>query len=47
MLGDMINSYLQYAPEGKSIDVNDPKKVALEAYVAYMRRGISIDPGKH
>jgi thiosulfate dehydrogenase len=46
-LRDMINWCLQHPLEGKAIDVNDPKMVALEAYVTYERRGVALDPGKH
>ena len=46
-LRDMINWCLQHPLEGKAIDVNDAKMVALEAYVTYERRGVALDPGKH
>jgi cytochrome c len=46
-LREMINWCLQQPLEGKAIDVNDPKMVALEAYVTYERRGVALDPGKH
>jgi thiosulfate dehydrogenase len=46
-LRDMINWCLQHPLEGKALDVNDPKMVALESYIAYERRGVALDPGKH
>jgi UV DNA damage repair endonuclease len=46
-LRDMINWCLQHPLEGKALDVNDPKMVALEAYITYERRGVGLDPGKH
>ena len=46
-LRDMINWCLQHPLEGKAIDVNDAKMVALEAYITYERRGVALDPGKH
>lgn len=46
-LRDMINWCLMNPLEGKVIDVNDPKMVALEAYITYERRGVALAPGKH
>jgi len=44
---DMINWCIQHPLQGKALDVNDAKMVALEAYVTYERRGVPLDPGKH
>jgi len=44
---DMINWCLQHPLEGEALDVNDPKMVAIEAYITYERRGVPLDPGKH
>jgi len=46
-LRDMINWCLQNPLEGKALEANDPKMVAIEAYLSYERRGVPIDPGKH
>lgn len=46
-LRDMINWCLQQPLEGKALDVNDAKMVALEAYATYERRGVKLAPGKH
>ncbi|MCC6487539.1 MAG: cytochrome C [Candidatus Hydrogenedentes bacterium] len=46
-LRDMINWCLQNPLEGKVLEANDPRMVAIEAYLAYERRGVAIDPGKH
>ena len=46
-LRDMINWCLQNPLEGKTLEANDPKMVAIEAYLSYERRGVPIDPGKH
>ena len=46
-LREMINWCLQQPLEGKPLAFDDPKMVALEAYVAYERRGVRLDPGKH
>jgi thiosulfate dehydrogenase len=46
-LRDMINWCLQQPLEGKPLALDDPKMVALEAYIAYERRGVPLAPGKH
>ena len=46
-LRDMINWCLQNPLEGEPLKLDDPKMVAIEAYVAYERRGVAMDPGKH
>ena len=46
-LRDMINWCLQNPLEGVPLEMDDPKMVALEAYVAHERRGVAMAPGKH
>jgi thiosulfate dehydrogenase len=46
-LRDMINWCLQNPLEGETLKLDDPRMVAIEAYVAYERRGVKMDPGKH
>ena len=46
-LRDMINWCIQNPLEGTPLAADDPKMVALEAYIAYERRGIKLEPGKH
>jgi thiosulfate dehydrogenase len=46
-LRDMINWCLQNPLEGETFKLDDPRMVAIEAYVAYERRGVKMDPGKH
>jgi thiosulfate dehydrogenase len=46
-LRDMINWCIQNPLEGKPLALDDPKMVAIEAYVAYERRGVEMAPGKH
>ena len=46
-LRDMINWCLQQPLQGKPLDPSDPKLVAIEAYIAYERRGVAMAPGKH
>ena len=46
-LRDMINWCIKNPLEGKELPLNDPKMIALEAYITWERRGVSLDPGKH
>jgi thiosulfate dehydrogenase len=46
-LREMINWCLQQPLEGKPLALDDAKMVALEAYVAWERRGVPMAPGKH
>ena len=46
-LRDMINWCLQQPLEGVAMELDDPRMVAIEAYLAYERRGVELAPGKH
>ena len=46
-LRDMINWCLMNPLEGKPLELNDPRMVAIEAYLTYERRGVPLAPGKH
>jgi cytochrome c len=46
-LREMINWCLQQPLEGKPLALDSPDMVALEAYIAYERRGVALAPGKH
>lgn len=46
-LRDMINWCIENPLEGKPLAADDPKLVALEAYITWERRGSKLDPGKH
>jgi len=46
-LREMINWCLQNPLEGEVLALDDPKMVAIEAYVTYERRGVALEPGKH
>lgn len=46
-LRDMINWCLQNPLEGQALELNDPRLVAMEAYIAWERRGVALAPGKH
>jgi thiosulfate dehydrogenase len=46
-LRDMINWCILNPLEGKPLALDDPKMVAIEAYVTHERRGVPLEPGKH
>ncbi len=46
-LREMINWCLINPLEGVPLGYDDPKMIAIEAYVAYERRGVEMAPGKH
>ena len=46
-LREMINWCLQQPLEGKPLELDDPRMVAIETYVTYERRGVALAPGKH
>lgn len=46
-LFEMINWCIQNPLEGKTLAADDPKMIALQAYMTYERRGVKLEPGKH
>ncbi|MCP3176269.1 hypothetical protein MJO47_04055 [Desulfuromonas sp. KJ2020] len=48
-LRDMINWCIKNPLEGEGMELaaDDPKMIALEAYIHYERRGVPLAPGKH
>ncbi len=46
-LREMINWCLQQPLEGIPLELDSAEMVAIEAYVAYERRGVEMAPGKH
>lgn len=46
-LREMINWCMMNPLEGAPLDHDDPDMIAIEAYVAYERRGVEMAPGKH
>jgi cytochrome c len=46
-LREMINWCIQNPMEGTPLAADDPKMIALEAYITYERRGIKLEAGKH
>jgi thiosulfate dehydrogenase len=47
LLWEMIDWCLQNPLEGKPLAPDDPKLVALQAYIMQERRGVPLEPGKH
>lgn len=46
-LREMINWCLINPLEGAPLDLDSPEMTAIEAYLAYERRGVALAPGKH
>jgi len=46
-LREMINWCIQQPLEGEPLALDDPRLVAMEAYVTWERRGVPLAPGKH
>lgn len=46
-LRDMINWCIINPLEGDAMAADDPKMIALEAYITWERRGVKLEPGRH
>jgi cytochrome c len=46
-LREMINWCLLNPLEGETLELDDPRMIALEAYITYERWGVALDSGKH
>ncbi len=46
-LREMINWCIENPLEGPKLTHDDPKMIALEAYITSVRKGKTLDPGKH
>ena len=46
-LRDMVNWCIINPLEGEKLALDDPQMIALEAYIAWERRGVPLAPGKH
>jgi thiosulfate dehydrogenase len=46
-LRDMVNWCLMNPLEGAPLEADDPRMVAIEAYLHHERRGVELAPGKH
>jgi cytochrome c len=47
VLGEMINWCIQNPLESEPLALNDPRMVALQAYITEQRRKVPLDPGEH
>jgi cytochrome c len=46
-LWEMVNWCLRNPLEGEPLAADDPKMTAMLAYIAFERRGVKLEPGKH
>ncbi len=46
-IGEMINWCIMNPLESAPLALDDPKMVALQAYIYWERRGVPLAPGKH
>lgn len=46
-LWEMVNWCIRNPVEGQPLAADDPRMTAIQAYVAYERRGVKLEPGKH
>jgi len=46
-LRDMINWCIENPMKGKPLALDDPKLLAVEAYITSTRKGVALEPGKH
>ena len=46
-LWEMINWCIRNPVEGQPLAADDPKMIAMQAYLAWERRGVKLEPGKH
>lgn len=46
-LWEMVNWCLRNPLEGQPLAADDPKMTAMLAYIAWERRGVELEPGKH
>jgi len=47
VMAEMINWCIRNPLEGKNLALDDPKMIALQAYISYERRNVKMAPGKH
>jgi len=46
-LRDMINWCIENPLKGQPLALDDPRMLAVEAYITAQRKGVPLDPGKH
>ncbi len=47
VMAEMINWCILNPLEGEPLALDDPKMIALQAYISQERRGVELVPGKH
>jgi len=47
VLGEMINWCIRNPLQSKPLALDDPKMIALQAYILQERRGVPLTPGQH
>ena len=47
VLGEMINWCIQNPLESEPLALDDPRMIALQAYITEQRRKVPLDPGTH
>ncbi len=47
VMWEMINWCIRNPLEGKDLQPDDPRMIALQAYITQERRGVALAPGKH
>lgn len=47
VFAEMINWCIRNPLEGKPLALDDPKMIALQAYMLHERRNVKLAPGKH
>jgi len=47
VLAEMINWCIRNPLESDALALDDPKMIALQAYIMQERRGVALAPGKH
>ena len=47
LLWEMINWCIRNPLQGEDLAADDPRMIALQAYIAKEREGIALSPGKH
>jgi thiosulfate dehydrogenase len=46
-LWEMVNWRIRNPLQGQPLAADDPKMTALVSYIAFERRGVKLEPGKH
>ena len=46
-IGEMINFCIRNPLQGKDLALDDPRMIAIQAYIADQRRDVKLAPGKH